>query len=110
MPTFFRLLTGRDGFMDGRRLAFTVEEAVARMTSKPARRFGLVGRGTLERGAFADIAVWRPEEFRSAATYERPHAFAQGVRGVFVNGALSYEDGRFTHAGAGRFLERRKAG
>ena len=110
MPTFFRLLTGRDAFADGRRLSFTTEQAVARMTSVPARRFGLDGRGTLERGAFADVAVWRPDEFRSVATYERPHAFAQGMRGVFVNGALAYEDGRFLHAGTGRFLERRKAG
>ena len=108
MPNFFRLLTGRDAFADGRRLSFTTEQAVARMTSVPARRFGIVGRGTLERGAFGDVAVWSEEGFRSAATYDRPHAFAQGMRAVFVNGALAYANGKFAHAGSGRFLERER--
>ena len=106
MPSFFRMLTGRDAFADGCRLSFTLEETVARMTSVPARRFGLRGRGVLERGAFADVAIWRPDAFRSAATYDRPHAFCAGMERVYVNGALSYSGGSFTHAGTGRFLER----
>ena len=106
MPTFFRLLTGRDAFADGGRLAVGLEEAVARMTSVPARRFGLRGRGVLEKGAYADVAVWKPEEFRCTATYTEPHAFAAGVEHVFVNGVEAYRKGVFTHAGTGRFLER----
>ncbi len=110
MPSFFRLLTGRDTFADGSsaegsRLDFSLEEAVARMTSVPARRFCIQGRGVLERGAFADIAIWRPEQFRNASTYDRPHAFCTGMCKVFVNGALAYSDGEFTHAGTGRFLD-----
>ena len=106
MPAFFRLLTGREAFADGGRLGFGLEETVARMTGVPARRFGLRGRGVLARGNFADVAVWRPDGFRNAATYERPHAFCTGVERVYVNGALAYSGGVFTHAGSGRFLER----
>ncbi len=106
MPKFFRLLTGRDKFGDGGRLAFTLEETVARMTSVPARRLGLVGRGTLARGAAADVAVWKPDEFKNVSTFSRPHAFATGMELVFVNGKLAYRRGEFLHAGAGRFLER----
>ncbi len=99
MPEFFRRLV-RGGARP--------EEAVARMTSAPARRFGISGRGEIARGAYADLVVWRPEAFASAATYERPHAFAEGVDCVLVNGAVAYRGGgRFTHAGTGRFLERR---
>lgn len=95
MPEFYRRTAGA-----------RPERAVARMTSVPARRFGIRGRGVLERGAFADVAVWRAEEFRNTATYARSHSFCTGMEMVFVNGALSYDHGTFTHAGAGRFLER----
>ncbi len=107
MPQFFRYLTGRDAFADGERLSFGLEEAVARMTSVPAMRFGISGRGMLVRGAFADVAVWRVEDFRNVSTYDRPHAFCTGMKQVYVNGALAYSDGVFTHAGTGRFLGRR---
>jgi N-acyl-D-aspartate/D-glutamate deacylase len=60
----------------------------------------------LESGAFADVAIWRPDEFRNVSTYEHPHAFCTGMKRVYVNGALAYADGTFTRAGTGHFLER----
>ena len=80
--------------------------AIARMTSVPARRFGIKGRGVLEKGSFADIAVWRETEFHNTATYSKSHSFCTGMEKVFVNGALAYDSGVFTHAGTGQFLER----
>ena len=97
MPEFYRRL---------RELGFSREETVARMTSVPARRFGMRGRGVLEKGAFADIAVWNESEFKSAATYTEPHAFASGVKCVMVNGVVPYADGKFTGERGGRFLEK----
>ena len=97
MPEFYRRL---------RELGFSREETVARMTSVPARRFGLRGRGVIEKGAFADIAVWKEDEFKSSATYDAPHQFASGVKCVMVNGTVPYKDGRFTGNRGGRFLER----
>ena len=98
MPEFYRRL---------RALGFSLEETIARMTSAPARRFGIDGRGTLEKGAFADIAIWKEDEFKAAATYEKPHAFPAGVAAVLVNGALTFQNGKFTGKHRGRFLERR---
>ena len=103
MPRFFRLLTGR---IAGHAKIASREEAVARMTSIPARRFGIRSRGVIEKGAFADVAVWREDEFRDTATYEVSHSFSSGMEAVFVNGVLSYRSGEFLHAGAGRFLTR----
>jgi len=97
MPEFYRRL---------RELGFSREETVARMTSVPARRFGLRGRGVIEKGAFADIAVWKEDEFKSSATYDAPHQFSAGVKCVMVNGTVPYLDGRFTGNRGGRFLER----
>jgi N-acyl-D-amino-acid deacylase len=76
------------------------------MTSVPARRFGIRRRGVIERGAFADIAVWREGEFKSRSTYDAPHAFSSGVEFVMVNGKVPYAGGKFTGERGGRFLER----
>ena len=96
MPGFYHRL---------RSLGISREAAIARMTSVPARRFGLRSRGVLEQGAFADIVVWNEAEFRSPATYTDPHRFAEGVRNVFVNGSIS-ELSSPARRNAGRFLER----
>ena len=96
MPEFYRRV---------RALGFSREETIARMTSVPARRFGLRGRGVLEKGAFADVAVWSEGEFASSATYVEPHKFASGMKCVMVNGTVPYSNGRFTGERGGRFLE-----
>jgi len=97
MPEFYRRV---------RTLGFSREETVARMTSVPAKRFGIRGRGVLEKGAFADLVIWDEARFKSMATYEKPHQFSEGVSLVMVNGTVPYRDGKFTGERGGRFLER----
>ena len=103
MPRFFRLLTGE---VEGHARICSREEAIARMTSVPAARFGIAQRGVLRVGNFADIVVWREKDFRETATYTASHSFSTGVEAVLVNGGVSYRHGTFTHDRAGRFLER----
>ena len=97
MPEFYRRV---------RALGFSREATVARMTGVPAGRFGLNRRGVIEKGAFADIVVWREESFATNSTYTDPHRFTGGVELVMVNGSVPYRDGRFTGDRAGRFLEK----
>jgi N-acyl-D-amino-acid deacylase len=66
---------------------------VRKLTSGPARRFGLKDRGELRAGAFADVVVFDPRTIADRATYEKPHQFATGVREVFVNGTPVVRDG-----------------
>ena len=99
MPEFYRRV---------RALGVSREEAIVRMTSVPARRFGIAGRGVIEKGAFADLAIWKEDEFSSSAIYVEPHQFSSGVKAVLVNGAVSYTEGKFSGNRAGRFLERKK--
>jgi N-acyl-D-amino-acid deacylase len=82
----------------------TLEDAVRKMTSLPAERFGLAGRGRIAPGAFADVVMLDADRVLDAATYERPHAFAEGVEVVVVNGRVAW-DGR-PGARAGRALLR----
>ena len=85
---------------------FPLTEAVRRMTSLPCDNFGLVDRGRLVEGAFADIAVFDPETIADRATYEQPHTYAVGVRHVVVNGRAVVQDGEFTSETPGRRLRR----
>src|SRR3954449_299706 len=84
----------------------SLPDAVRRLSSLPADNFGLVDRGRLEPGRFADIAVFDPDTVIDRATYENPHAYAAGVRHVVVNGRVVVRDGEFTSERPGRRLRR----
>ncbi|HYS32761.1 MAG TPA: D-aminoacylase [Streptosporangiaceae bacterium] len=92
-----------------RRGEISVSEAVRRMTSLPADRFGLAGRGRLAPGARADVVVFDPATIRDVATFADPKREPEGVRWVIVNGVLTVEQGRHTGARAGRLLRHRAA-
>jgi N-acyl-D-aspartate/D-glutamate deacylase len=79
-------------------------EAVRKMTSLPAAQLGLVDRGVLRPGSFADVVVLEPDIVRDRATFEAPHAFPDGVEVVVVNGVVTVEHGAHTGARAGRAL------
>jgi N-acyl-D-aspartate/D-glutamate deacylase len=76
-----------------RRNLFTLEQAVHKMTGQPAARFGLANRGTLRKGAAADVVVFDPSRVRDRATYEDPHQHAEGIAQVWVNGTQVVADG-----------------
>jgi len=77
----------------------TLEAAVRKMTALPAVRFGLVGRGTIAEGAAADLVVFDPDRIADRSTYERPHAFAEGVELVVVNGQVAWDGSPGDRAG-----------
>jgi dihydroorotase/N-acyl-D-amino-acid deacylase len=82
----------------------TLEEAVRKMTSFPAARLGLQDRGVLRVGMKADIAVFDPMKVRDTATFEKPHAYAEGFSHVIVNGQVVFQNGEMTAARPGRVL------
>ena len=81
-----------------------LEQAIRKMTSLPAQRERLLDRGLLKVGYFADITLFDPATIRDRATYENPVQLSEGVKYVFVNGQLEYEDGRLTGAKGGKPL------
>ena len=83
-----------------------LEEAVRRVTSKPADMIGLTDRGRLREGLAADIAVFDPWTIAPRATYVAPVQLARGVRHVLVNGRVALENGAQTEERSGRFLRK----
>ena len=85
---------------------FSLEEAVRKMTSLTARRFGLTDRGVLRVGAFADLVLFDPDKVIDTATFDEPVQAAAGVSRVFVNGRTVWQGGDHTGARPGKVLRR----
>ncbi|MBC7572030.1 MAG: D-aminoacylase [Spirosoma sp.] len=81
-----------------------LEEAIRRMTSLPAQRFRLTGRGLLQPGYAADIVIFNENTVGDAATYEAPHAYSTGFSHVLVNGTPVITNGKQTNVRPGKVL------
>ena len=79
---------------------------VRKATSLPASIMGFDDRGWIQKGYWADIAVFDPEEIRDRATLEQMDAESVGVEYVLVNGKLVIEEGRYTGELAGQVILR----
>ena len=82
-----------------------LEQAIRKITSLPAQRERLVGRGLIKEGFFADITIFNPDAVIDKATYTEPAQLAEGVSYVLVNGQVAFENGKATGAMAGKALK-----
>ena len=80
----------------------SLEQMVQRMADNPARRFGLTRRGRIEKGYYADIAVFDDEHIIDNATYDDPCQFPAGIPFVLVNGQIAVDQEECTGVLAGQ--------
>jgi N-acyl-D-amino-acid deacylase len=85
---------------------FPVEEAVRKMTSLPAANAGIVKRGRIAPDYFADLVVFDPSTVADRADFGHAQDLAVGVRTVWVNGQIVFDNGKTTAAYPGRPLRR----
>ena len=85
---------------------FPMQEAIRRMTSLSAERFGLAGRGRLMQHYAADLVLFDPGTVKDRATFEDPKQPSAGIHAVWVNGQAVWRDGQATPARPGRALRR----
>ncbi len=98
--TFPRVL-GR--YMREEKVLF-LEQAVKKMTSVTAERFGLNNRGVIREGAWADLVLFDAQTVADRATYADPHQYPVGIPCVIVNGAVVIDHGQHTGALPGQVL------
>jgi len=98
--------------LSGRKLT-SVEKAIEHMTDVPARFFGLVNRGRIEKDFHADLVVFDPERIDAQELKilndlpgESPRLYAgsEGIEKVFVNGVLTVDSGNPTEVLSGVIL------
>ncbi|MCW5980762.1 MAG: D-aminoacylase [Bryobacteraceae bacterium] len=92
------------------RKSLSLEDAIRRMTSLPARTFGFRDRGFLLEGFAADLVLFDPDQVRDRATFDDPHRYSDGFDFVLVNGKAVVEDGKLAGRRAGRVLRRHATG
>ena len=80
------------------------EDGIYQMTHGPAARFGIQGRGVLEKGSMADVVVLDPEALADKATYENPFQYPEGISWVILNGKIVVEQAATTETFAGNIL------
>ncbi|MGH9631569.1 MAG: N-acyl-D-amino-acid deacylase family protein [Bryobacteraceae bacterium] len=86
------------------RKVLTLEDAIRRMTSLPARTFGFRDRGLIRAGMAADLVLFDPDKVVDKATFEQPHQYSEGFDLVLVNGKIAAENGQMTEARPGKIL------
>ena len=87
---------------------FSLPDAIRKMTMMPAQRFRLADRGLVSEGYWADLALFDAKKIIDTATFIDPERAADGIKGVWVNGVLTYTDRGPTGDRAGRFVARGK--
>lgn len=102
-----------------KRGAFTMEQAVRKLTHDNAEAWELRDRGVLREGYRADVLLFEEDRIRPCLpTVEtdlpggarRLVQKAEGIRASIVNGAVAFEDGEATGASSGTVLKGRLAG
>jgi N-acyl-D-amino-acid deacylase len=85
---------------------FSIEEAVRKMSSLAAANAGLVKRGLIAPGYFADLVVFDPSTIADRADFGHAQDLAVGVRTVWVNGQIVFDNGKTAAVHPGRPLRR----
>ncbi|MBB5804844.1 N-acyl-D-amino-acid deacylase [Saccharothrix ecbatanensis] len=84
-----------------------LEECVAHLTGRAARRLRLADRGLVREGYAADLVLFDPDTVADRATFDRPRQAAVGITHVLVNGVPVIDEGRRTDALPGHSLRHR---
>lgn len=80
----------------------TLNDVIRSMTSLPAAKFKLKGRGMIAVGNYADIAVIALNNLKEKADYINRGVYSEGVMYLLVNGQISVDQGKLTGKRGGR--------
>ncbi|MBM3749682.1 MAG: D-aminoacylase [Acidimicrobiia bacterium] len=90
------------------RRVISLEEAVRKLASVPARQFGFAERGEIREGWVADLVIFDPATVGDTATFDAPHAYPTGISHVLVNGQLVVQSGEAAPARPGQVLRHQR--
>ncbi|MCK4772406.1 MAG: D-aminoacylase [Candidatus Latescibacteria bacterium] len=85
---------------------FPLSQAIRKITSLPAEKFGLDGRGQVRENYFADLVLFDPDTVIDEATWTDPHQYPTGIEYVIVNGKVVVSEGEHTGATPGIIIRK----
>lgn len=98
--TFPRIL-GR--YVRGKKI-LSLEEAIRKMTSLPASKIGLRGKGLIKQGFDADLVIFNPETIIDKSEMTNVTAKNEGLDYVIVNGEIAVKDNIVTGVKSGKVI------
>lgn len=87
---------------------FSLEEMIRKMTSLPARRMMLTGKGEIREGYDGDLVLFDYDKLKDTPNFITSNCLCEGIVKVFVNGKVVYADGELTGETPGQILLHRK--
>ncbi len=82
-------------------------EAIRKITSLPASRYGIKERGQIKNGYYADVVIFDENTIQDNTTPEHPDVTPSGIETVIINGKVVFKDGTYdAGANAGRVLRK----
>jgi N-acyl-D-amino-acid deacylase len=86
--------------------ALTMEQAIYKMTSLSARNVGILKRGLIRSGYYADLVLFDPNTVGDESTIQEPQKISSGIEHVWVNGVSVYSNQLTKSARPGRVIRR----
>lgn len=83
---------------------FPLETLINRITDVPCKRFGIKERGLLKKGYYADMVLFDSHKVTDTSSVYKPRNLSKGIKYVWVNGSLVFQDGNITGALTGRIV------
>ena len=84
----------------------SLEDAVRKMTSFPAQKFGLWKKGLVREGMDADLVIFDADTLAERSTFQDPHQYPTGLPYVILNGQVVVEQERYTGKLAGQVVKK----
>ncbi len=81
-------------------------EMIRKITSVPAKKFGLGKRGVVAEGHITDLVIFDQKRVIDKATFEDPHRYPEGIEYVLVNGQPVVEKGLQTDRLPGKIVKK----
>lgn len=100
--TFIKVLTD---YVEKKKI-LSWEEAIVKMTAKPAEKFNLTRRGKIAPKYFAEILVLDPGKIASPATQEDPYQYSQGIDFMLINGKVVMDSGEYVGRQCGKIIRK----
>ena len=85
----------------------SLEQAIRKMTSFPAEKFSIKGKGLILEGYDSDFVIFNLEKLKDNATYENPKRSPDGIGYVFVAGEMAVCNGKYTGSHSGKLLRKK---
>lgn len=82
----------------------SLETAIQKMTSMPAKIMGLGNRGRIAPGMIADITIVDPKTVADMSSFERPHQYPIGIENVIISGNIIIDQGVHTGIMSGQVI------